>query len=58
MTAATISTEDLAAALAAFPDGMAVEWTAWIRAAEDRGTRFPSPLAAVVQALESVSQEA
>lgn len=53
----SISTEALAAAVAAFPTWLADDVTAWIRAAEDRGTQFPSALAAVAAALTATQQQ-
>lgn len=52
-----IPTEDLAAAVAAFPDWLAADVTAWVRKAEGNGVQFPSALDAVTRALSWINVE-
>jgi hypothetical protein len=50
----TVYPADLAAAVAALPNRLAADVTAWVRAAETRGTQFPTALAAVTAALAAI----
>jgi hypothetical protein len=53
----TVYPADLAAAVAELPNQLAAAVTAWVRAAETRGTQFPTAVAAVTAGLEAVSKE-